>query len=271
MSILPDNLSKTISEQVDDIFLSNDKSDSVAFPIPKKAYLTGPMTGYEESNHPTFNKVAKVLRDAGIDIYNPAENYDGAQNRTRAEYMAIDIPAVCNAEAVIVLPGWSESGGSNIEILTAWYCGFPVYAYRPNCKNSLGFELELISNEPAGGLPYSTDTSDDVASGSILHIAENLINGARRSTYGHPLDDYSRVAGAATAYFGHMLKDGYKFEPEHMALIAVLMKASREINCPKRGNRVDGAGYWGVIDMIHEERARRSKLNGKATRRPNGD
>ena len=36
------------------------------------------------------------------------------------------------------------------------------------------------------------------------------------------------------------------------------VKISREVNQPKRDNRTDGAGYWGCLDKVVEERKRRS-------------
>ena len=38
-----------------------------------KLYLAGPMTGYPEDNRPRFNQLARVLRDRGFDVVNPAE------------------------------------------------------------------------------------------------------------------------------------------------------------------------------------------------------
>ncbi len=94
---------------------------------------------------------------------------------------------------------------------------------------------------------------------SILEEAQKLTSGDRSRDYGHPLDDYSKVAGMTNALFSSFLKPGVTFRAEHMPMWMELVKLSRELHCPKRDNRVDGCGYWGVIHMIHAERARREQ------------
>jgi hypothetical protein len=90
---------------------------------------------------------------------------------------------------------------------------------------------------------------------SILAEAEKLTNHDRKTSYGHPLDDYTRTAALFNAAFAHKISE--KFQPEDIMLAMVLVKISREINSPKRDNRVDGAGYFNCIDMSYEERAKR--------------
>ena len=233
---------------------------------PEEAYLTGPMTGYAHHNHPEFHRVAKKLRAAGIDIDNPAEHFEGAvDGRPMEDFLGADIGAICKQKAVIVMGGWSESGGSNVEVLFAWYCKLPVWNYADDDDDEHGFTLTPATVTPPAGLPYQIDTQDDLGGQSILAVADGLINGARRSTYGHPADDYGRVSGAVNSFFSHLFKDGCGFRAEDIPVIVILIKISREVHCAKRGNRVDGAGYWGVIDMIHEERSRRSQQSEEAT------
>jgi len=42
------------------------------------------------------------------------------------------------------------------------------------------------------------------------------------------------------------------------------LKISREVNKPKRDNRVDGAGYFETLDMVRQEADRRARLSLKA-------
>lgn len=91
---------------------------------------------------------------------------------------------------------------------------------------------------------------------NILAEAERLTNQDRRSLYGHPLDDYERTAGLFNAAFAHKLKE--PLTAEEMMLTMVLVKISREINLPKRDNRVDAAGYINCIEMSYRERERRN-------------
>jgi hypothetical protein len=90
---------------------------------------------------------------------------------------------------------------------------------------------------------------------TILQEALRLTTGDRNKDYGHPLDDFGKVTGMALALWGRGPQT-----PEEHAIYMVLVKIAREVNRPKRDNRVDGAGYFGTLDMIHEERARRDDL-----------
>lgn len=76
--------------------------------------------------------------------------------------------------------------------------------------------------------------------------------GAREGTYGHPLDDFTKTGKMWGAILGTE-----PIPPETVGLMMVAVKISREVNQPKRDNRVDGAGYFLTVDRVHEERARR--------------
>jgi Domain of unknown function (DUF6378) len=89
---------------------------------------------------------------------------------------------------------------------------------------------------------------------TILQEADRLVSNDRRQDYGHPLDDFSKVAAAAKA-----LEIDPTSGPDHHALYMVIVKIAREVNRPKRDNRVDGAGYFKCLDMIIEERERRGE------------
>ena len=88
---------------------------------------------------------------------------------------------------------------------------------------------------------------------TILQEAQRLVCGERNKDYGHPLDDFGKVSGMAMALWGRGPQT-----PEEHALYMVLVKIAREVNNPKRDNRVDGAGYFATLDMIHAERERRA-------------
>jgi len=97
--------------------------------FPHRLYVAGPMSGIAEHNYPQFCEITKLLRDQGYEVFNPAENNDGDVSQRRAFYMRIDIPALMACEAVVVLPGWQESRGANLEVWIAVDTDMPVYRY----------------------------------------------------------------------------------------------------------------------------------------------
>lgn len=97
--------------------------------IPKRLYLAGPMAGRAEHNFPLFNQIARLLRDKGYHVFNPAENNDGGVRRPRAFYMRLDIPALLASQAMVLLPGWQESRGASLEVWLASDLDLPIYRY----------------------------------------------------------------------------------------------------------------------------------------------
>ena len=86
---------------------------------------------------------------------------------------------------------------------------------------------------------------------TVLQEAQRLVYGTRQADYGHPYDAFSQVGQLWSAILG------CDVTPQKAALCMVAIKISRELNKPKRDSRVDGAGYFGVLDLIEEEAARR--------------
>jgi hypothetical protein len=77
----------------------------------------------------------------------------------------------------------------------------------------------------------------------VLREAEQLITGDRNQTYGDPTENFQNIADQWTVQFRHLLKDGARFTPAHVAQGQILVKTSRMIAQPKRDNYVDIAGY----------------------------
>ena len=90
-----------------------------------RLYLAGPMTGFEDFNFPTFNKMAAELRARGYIVENPAEHgvVDGAD---WADYMAYDLTRLGLCGQVAVLPGWENSKGAQLEVHIARELGMSV-------------------------------------------------------------------------------------------------------------------------------------------------
>lgn len=85
---------------------------------PVRLYVAGPMSGLPENNYPAFHAAADQLRELGYLVENPAENTlgDGA---TWHQYMRAGIKQLMRCDAIVMLPGWTESRGAKTEFMIA--------------------------------------------------------------------------------------------------------------------------------------------------------
>lgn len=94
---------------------------------PYRLYLTGPMTGLPDFNHPAFHQAADQLRAAGYIVTNPADNGRNPDDPW-LEHMRTDIILMmqrrCNG--IATLPGIGQSQGSLVEIRLGKGLGLPV-------------------------------------------------------------------------------------------------------------------------------------------------
>lgn len=89
---------------------------------------------------------------------------------------------------------------------------------------------------------------------NCLEKANLLVNGDRQADYGHPIEDFERVTGAAKA----MGIDPANGGPLHHALYMVLVKVSRLVQTPDHADSlVDGPGYFATYEMVLERLAER--------------
>ncbi len=88
-------------------------------------YLSGPMTGLPDFNYPYFNTVAAALRLKGFSIVNPAELNDSTVPFEQC--LRADIKALCDCDGIILLAGWENSKGANLELHLAHRLGIKVY------------------------------------------------------------------------------------------------------------------------------------------------
>ena len=89
-------------------------------------YVCGPMTGYPEFNHPEFNRVAKMLRDKGLKVVNPAE-MDKVFNQPWDWYLRRDLAVIAKKVGrVVLLKGWQNSHGANLEKYVAEHLGCEI-------------------------------------------------------------------------------------------------------------------------------------------------
>lgn len=91
----------------------------------KRIYISGPMSGLPDLNYPAFKAAAELLRAAGFDVENPAENSEPPCG-TWAGYMRLALVQLARCEGVLMLPGWTNSRGARLEKLIAQQLGFQI-------------------------------------------------------------------------------------------------------------------------------------------------
>jgi hypothetical protein len=97
--------------------------------VKPRVYIAGPMTGLPEWNFPAFHKAAARWREAGWDVVNPAECFNGDTSLPYREYVKEDIKALATCQAVAMLEGWDgpNARGSVWEREIALTLGLVVY------------------------------------------------------------------------------------------------------------------------------------------------
>ena len=217
-------------------------------------YLAGPMTGRKDWNRTAFLKARAAWVAANWIVYDPIELDDTAFGGPEAagaqkpyiDLMLRDLARIRESHAVAVLEDWADSRGARLEVHFAHVMGLPVY--EADTGRTLWHSKGLCP------IPVhdTTPVHEPVNTESVLQEAERLINGPRQGAYGHPLDDFTKTGRIWGAILG--IPD---VPAEKVALMMTGVKISREVHQPGHDNRVDGAGYWGCLDKVVEERNRR--------------
>lgn len=198
----------------------------------KVAYLCGPMSGYEEYNFPAFFKAESHLKEMGFEVINPARidqellgfnpKIDVVDPEFLKEAARRDLDGVIEADCLVVLQGWEKSKGTNAEIGVARWLKKPIYLYP--CLTPLGEE-------------------------SILDKAKRITTFDRQKDYGHPSENFLRIANLWNAYLRNRKEDG-DISVEDVAWMMVLFKIARDQNKPTDDNLVDAVGYTRTLAMI---------------------
>lgn len=106
-------------------------------------YVAGPMRGIELFNFPAFDEAERLGKSLGHDIISPAtldreagfkpemadpDNFDTAGDaKVEATTTIIrDVVAICQCDAIALLPGWKESLGVKVEFALATFLGLQI-------------------------------------------------------------------------------------------------------------------------------------------------
>lgn len=212
-----------------------------------RVYIAGPMSGRELFNFPAFDYAAAQWRDAGWEVVSPADltreywrkhfgqEFDPANTDPRIaaggdiyrEFLRGDIAAIAHCDAIALLPGWEKSSGVAKELVVARLLALQ--------------EMDAVTFAPMPKLEGE----------SALQEAQRLVHGNRGADYGHPIDDYTRTGRMWGAILG--VPD---IDPRICCLMMAAVKVSREVNKPKRDNRVDLAGYAECAQMVAERQGK---------------
>lgn len=93
---------------------------------PTRLYIAGKMTGLPDFNFPAFNAAAFALRSLGFEVENPAENPAPPCGSWLA-YMRMAVRQVSAVDAIVLLPGWEDSKGAQVEYQLAVGLGLQVW------------------------------------------------------------------------------------------------------------------------------------------------
>ncbi|HEY7821667.1 MAG TPA: DUF6378 domain-containing protein [Acidimicrobiia bacterium] len=79
---------------------------------------------------------------------------------------------------------------------------------------------------------------------SLLDEAYELVTGDRQQSYGHPADNFDRIARLWSVALNK------EIWPEDVAVCMVLVKVARQLHAPKRDNVVDAISYLLTLEAV---------------------
>lgn len=100
------------------------RAHSPVEPYNVTVYISGPMTGQPEFNHPAFHRVNRMLIHYGYRTVNPATL---PTDKPYAWLIRQGINGMLRAQYVVMLKGWRSSSGARLERSIAKLLGLPIY------------------------------------------------------------------------------------------------------------------------------------------------
>jgi hypothetical protein len=145
-----------------------------------KMYLSGPMDGVEDFNHPLFHRVAAGISSGNFAVCSPAEFFDGDKTRERKEYMREAVKYLLEADTIVLLPGWEESKGARLEAAIATELDLNIMEYvetdeqAANLPPVMGGTITSLEREHGVVLTPVDEDGNDIAPvlGSFTPVEE---------------------------------------------------------------------------------------------------
>ena len=91
-----------------------------------KIYISGPISGLPKGNREAFEHAAELIRANGHDPVNP-HKVCAHITGSWLDYMRADIKALMDADAILLIDGWSDSRGAVVELQIAAMLGLRVF------------------------------------------------------------------------------------------------------------------------------------------------
>ena len=85
---------------------------------------------------------------------------------------------------------------------------------------------------------------------SLLDEVKRITSTDRQRNYGHPKDNFKRIADLWNAYLSNRKNPESEITVEDIAWMMVLVKIARDLNKPNKDNLIDAIGYTKTLAMI---------------------
>lgn len=95
-------------------------------------YISGPISGLPDGNRPAFAEMAATLRSKGWVVVNPHDLFAADVEESWEGYMRKDLAALLTCTHIVMLPGWEQSRGAQLEKQVADAVGMPTLVLPPD-------------------------------------------------------------------------------------------------------------------------------------------
>jgi len=203
------------------------------------------------------------LRAIGFTVFSPAEldiKKDGFDPKKdtplpMSHYMVRDLPLVCNADAIAVLPGWETSDGAKLEVHVARTLGKPIV----DAEMLTEVSLMCLSYPHLHALAAaSKNTFDEVRTTDPKTGGQK---GSKLERFdlipAEPLEELARVYGRGAAkYSDNNWMKGYKWGLSFAALMRHAWKFWRGESRDELGNSHMACVAWHALTLMWFEKHR---------------